>query len=199
MVKRIALICLENSTSVINRLQQHVEQNPGQVLAYFYFNIQNTAYTNPYVALRSLLFELLRQDQAHDMLTEISGCCNYYNSADDLDLEDLLTKACSIFQKVYIVVDALDECHEVSAALSALRKLSACAHLLVASRDERSIRHALGSHIILGIHGPELHNDIRVYIDQEVRARVTQRDLVARDANLISRISDALRDGANGM
>lgn len=146
-----------------------------------------------------MLYQLLRLDPARHILTEISGSYTHYASADAFDLENLLRDAISAFSQVYLVVDALDECSDISAFLLVVCNLPRDARLLLTSRDELVIRRFLNPYTVLEISGPRVERDIRMYVAQEVQTCITRGDLITKNQGLITLICETLKEGANGM
>jgi hypothetical protein len=95
-----------------------------------------------------------------------------------------------LYSKVYIVVDALDECSEEDCTrkdlLQLLRYLSKTVNLLVTSRNIASIARDFEGVNCLNIHANE--HDIRKYVE----ARIPHEPRLARHINLRPRLKEKI-------
>jgi tetratricopeptide (TPR) repeat protein len=81
--------------------------------------------------------------------------------------ETLLVKITSSMPSPEIVLDGLDEFHDVTRMLGLLQRLSFCnnlSHIVVLSRDYPIIRHALGSALHVDLVQSPVRQDIQAYI-----------------------------------
>ncbi len=125
-------------------------------------------------------------------------------SASARDLSALLKKMALNFDKVFIVIDGLDECGEPSTrfeVLATLKNLNDSLdnrlRLLYTSRDEVDIREALSSFEKISIAARS--SDIELYVLAELRNRIQSKRLRIADPKLASEISNTLVTKAQGM
>lgn len=113
----------------------------------------------------------------------------------------LLQIATSIFSKVLIIIDALDECPEEGKArqslLTEIRKLYPHICLLVTSRHVSDIDCELQDAARLEIRARS--EDITRYLEERVSISTQIQRFVKRDANLLSAIIGTILNKASGM
>lgn len=114
---------------------------------------------------------------------------------------ELLQSAVRSYEKVLIVIDALDECVEVDgtrkAVLNALQKLEPKVNLLVTSRDMSSIQQQLGSATRLDIQASD--DDIRLYIEDRISNSDRLSIYLEKDPNLRNSMNESIIRNAKGM
>lgn len=105
------------------------------------------------------------------------------------------------YSKVFVVVDALDECSESTGAryglLEVLKILPETVHLLVTSRPIASIGAELDPCVCLQIAAKD--KDLSVYIHSQIQAERRLRAHVVADATLKDAIVSAITEKAQGM
>jgi len=128
-----------------------------------------------------------------------------YPSLDDLLL--MLKSQVKAFFKVFIVVDALDEClndQETNIAddfLRALHQLPRNAHLLFTSRNDISIGSKVQADSKLEIRADS--NDLRRYLESRIKSREPLKNLIEKEAekdkSFLDRALNAIVERSRGM
>jgi hypothetical protein len=109
---------------------------------------------------------------------------------------EVLQSAIAKFSKVFVVVDALDECsHETRAELlKVLQSLSNTAYLLVMSRNDAAIARDFNGTKQLDIRAPD--GDVEMYIEE----RISREPLhVGRDPKFGKEMVKVITEKAQGM
>lgn len=105
------------------------------------------------------------------------------------------------FSRVFIVVDALDECSEDNGVrdlfLAQLRYLLPNIRLLVTSRDITSLGHAFEDATRLEIRANE--DDMRTYLQVRIEEQALLRSHIKDDPSLKDTIINTIINKANGM
>ena len=111
-----------------------------------------------------------------------------------VELSDLLQIVVRGFSRVFIIIDALDECSEANSVREALvtenRKLLPHISLFVTSRHIPSIQSSLSDAISLEIEPDDL--DIKNYLQQRLENWKSLQSYIRKDANLKDMIIDKL-------
>jgi Cdc6-like AAA superfamily ATPase len=196
------------SSTIIEHLLQHCHDDTSMVVAYFYFDFNNTQKQDPELMLRSLLCQLVQRSvvipKGVDAL--FSSCENGQRKPSSHALLQVTREAAQEFTHVYIVLDALDECTQRSELMNMLETVAAWQldnlHLLVTSRKERDIESSLEKHIrdedAACLQKDVVDKDIQRYVQQRLH---NDNDLARwnRDAAIRQEIEEALMCGARGM
>jgi hypothetical protein len=174
----------------INYLQTNLENDVG--LAFIYFNYKEQQ-TLSHV-LGSLLQQLLRR--AKSMTPGVRAlyerCGDGKRRPTSSELSSLLKSEALNFSKLFIVIDALDECPSVddmtSKFLLELQRTSP--HLLVTSRPHLKsvIEQYLPDANRLEIRARD--EDIKTYLDEQFRKKHKLRLLVKDTTEIIKKITD---------
>jgi hypothetical protein len=182
------------------------------LLVYFYFDLNDQSKRSGDNLLRSLILQLSRQSQAaFDILQELHNSTGAgWSSFDQCtssqpSTEQLLQTLFSMIRRlgrIYIVLDGVDESSDREATLAHISEIISCvpsnASLFVTSRDERDICISFEklNPTCLPIHGAEVENDIRLFIDQSLH---NEPALSKWSENLRADIRSTLINGARGM
>jgi hypothetical protein len=183
-------------------------------MAYYYFDFRDIKKQDCYGLLSSLILQLsVESDSYHDILSRLySDNARGVRKPTITALKKCMTDMLSLPGKAptYIIIDALDECPNLSGTPSAREEVLGMieelvnlklpnVHLCVASRPEMDIRTVLGSLTSLKI---SLHEeigqkeDIMEYIKSVVRSDWSMRRWKEEDRQLVI---DTLSDRADGM
>jgi hypothetical protein len=116
----------------------------------------------------------------------------------------MATLKCTIgsFQRVYIIIDALDESTDGEQLLTLIEKIVEWKfgglHLLATSREEEAIDERLGPRVsgAVALQSVAVDNDIRTYIHETLR---TDHQLKTWSLEIQGEIERALVRGAQGM
>lgn len=145
---------------------------PKTVVAYFYFDFNDTGKRNLAALVRSLITQLVAQSDSipRPLLDLYESHQNGKKSVDDEDLVTALRNIILTFHNVYIIFDALDESSDCEEVLGFIRttqewELSRL-HLLVTSRQLPLIEEAFEGLISdrTCLQDSKMNKDITVYI-----------------------------------
>ena len=182
---------------VVNHLQALLLENEKIAIAFIYCNYKEQAEHTVYNLVASLLKQMLQDRRA------ISGNIKSFyerhrrqGTPPTLDeVVGVLTTEIETYTKVFVVVDALDECREDDATramlLEVLRSLPGNVNLMVTSRNLPSIARDFGGAKRLHIRAKD--DDIRKYI--EGRLALGPRHLKQLQETIVDRVTA----NANGM
>lgn len=124
---------------------------------------------------------------------------------DFADTIKLLTDIFPKFKKVFIIIDALDECDVGDRAnlLDAFEDFLSCGNvnIFVTSRFRDDISLALDDHAKLLIKTQDVNDDISLFVDSEIKYAIRRKRLLRGnvDHELQQRLKRLLIEGANGM
>lgn len=175
-------------------------QTPRQAIAYFYFDHQDQSSQLPATVLSCILRQLLEQQRAiPEAVARVYKNVGSKGGLPQFECASLITEVTKGLSRVYLVLDALDECapeHRVS-LLQTLSQLSRVPglRLLVTSRPHiRELTTAFTQFLRLKIVAQD--EDIRLYIRQEL-TRNGIHDMC--DAEFAKELIQKLTQGADGM
>ncbi|KAF9231122.1 hypothetical protein BU15DRAFT_82807 [Melanogaster broomeanus] len=173
-----------------------------ETLAYFYCDFRNPQSTSTMEILRSLTKQLLWNSEIDWLSSFPELVVRKERGAgppvDITTLSDLLKCAARLHQKPMIIIDALDECEDLSKLLDELVKLDKVCRLFVTSRPLHSLNRVFASR-------PSISLDDRVYAVQHDMYFHISMELESRDKlkilshDLQQEIRDALMEKADGM
>lgn len=173
------------------------------VVVYFYFDFRNPEQQHTEGMLSSLLGQLA--SKLAEIPEEICALWKIYKnkktrpSPDEL-LEILTIVIRKYFNKVYVALDALDECLERQVLLPILRQFidSKCASIFLTSRSEDAMRTLLSEKSIYSavIEGSDVAHDIELFVNRQIKDTESFRDL---NVDLQNEIIQKLVCGAKGM
>jgi hypothetical protein len=184
------------------------------LMAYYYFDFRDVKKQDSYGLLSSLILQLSTEsDSCFNILSQLYSDHSHGTEKPDIDeLEKCLTDMLRLSGQAptYIIVDAVDECPNLSGTPSAREEVLGAieglvdlklpnVHLCVATRPEMDIRMVLEPLTSLKI---SLHDesgqkeDIIKYIKSVVRSDRTMRRWKEEDKQLVV---DTLSDRVDGM
>jgi hypothetical protein len=196
------------SSTIIEHLLQHCQDDARMVTAYFYFDFNDARKQNPELMLRSLLCQLLQRSvtmpKGVDAL--FSACDNGQRQPSLHALLEVLPQVMRQSTHVYIVLDALDECTQRPELMDVLETVAGWqldgVHLLMTSRKERDIESSLENYVkeedSICLQRDVVDKDIQRHVQQ----RLSDDKSLAKwnkDAAVRQEIGDALMHGARGM
>jgi hypothetical protein len=196
------------SSTIIEHLLQHCNENTSMVTAYFYFDFNDTQKQDPELMLRSLLCQLLqRSDVLPKGVDALFSSCENGNRQPSLHaLLEVTRQAAQAFTQVYAVLDALDECMQRSELMDMLETMAGWQlenfHMLMTSRKERDIESSLEDYVkeedAVCLQRDVVDQDIQRYVEQRLR---DDKGLAKwnKDAAIRQEIEEALMHGARGM
>ncbi len=201
---------IKGSSTVIQQLQLLLqpiltkpEQSASRTIIYFYFDFRNTEQQHTAGMLSSLLYQLA--NSLTHVPEEICALWEKYKgkrtrpSPDELLLL-LVYIVQHYFTKVFIVLDALDECSERNVLLPILIDLmeSKSVSLFLTSRSEHDIQQALNALPIFStaIESATVAVDVELFVKKQIQNLEALRDL---SHDLQIEIVQRLILGAKGM
>ena len=171
-----------------------------QALAFYYFDFTNDVKTKTLSCLRSIILQLAEHTADTTSLQALQRVYAMGTPPIQEFLEVLKTMLCT-HSRVYIIVDALDECtdqEELFDLLISIRdwKLE-CLSILTTSRDEPDIRECVqpapGQEI--RVRNSAIDNDLRLFTVETL-----QKDKKLQAwSDIFPEIEEALTNGAHGM
>jgi hypothetical protein len=142
-------LLISNSSSAVDCLVKD-KRTQGIGLAYFYFDFRSEERRKASGMIRSVIAQLSRQATTFPP-EAIEMYDNYKGRRSQPTMEELLEILVEIsarnFLRVYILIDAVDECNERDILLPILQKLivSGTASMLLSSRRERDITETMAT------------------------------------------------------
>jgi hypothetical protein len=197
------------ASSIINYFK-HDYQNDEVGLAYFYCDYKDHTKQEPSVVLRTLLSQLSSQNISvfqrvqsfyREQCKDDRGA-NLAPPSLDLIRSNFSAFLTSSFHKVYIVIDAIDECNERECILKAITALGDTIEnvkILVTSREESVIFDELKEFPNFKIRPMHVSDDIEDYIRATVSDQIAKRKLKVRNPVLQQQILEVLVSKAEGM
>ena len=175
-------------------------------VAYFYCDYQNEQSRNSEGILGALLAQIaLQKTEAFDVLQqyydELQGSGSLAGVTTTDKLLSTLQDMGALFDQVFLVVDGIDECEELTGnVLPTLLKLATFdkTSLAVFSRDLQVIREIIGTDV------PEItisatNDDVTQYVQDEIESRISSRRLRNIGPTMKEEIVTDLVEGAEGM
>ncbi|KAK4153542.1 hypothetical protein C8A00DRAFT_15227, partial [Chaetomidium leptoderma] len=188
------------SSTIIGDLLCQEEKSPNAVV-FSFFDFQNASQQQPDSLLRSILMQLaLSSPEALARLRQ--AYCDFAFGSRELSTHSLLesvTAVLTLFPKVFVVVDALDECSDRRPLLQHLKTLSDLpnVHLIALSRRERDIEIALeGAAHEVPLTAANVDMDIAMYIKHRIAESEDMRVWSPEDKK---KVQDHLTSKAGGM
>lgn len=145
--------------------------------AYFYFDFHETEKQRSENLIRHLVTKLSGQDpNCPDMLLKLFAACRGSKRRPTVEeLVTVLKHTIETFGKVFVVIDALDECTDREGLLDFITVAVGWGlhnlHLLATSRTERDIIQCLGSLNATEVNLQQdlVDNDILIYTDERLQ------------------------------
>lgn len=199
---------MSHRATIVQHLQAKVLDSKSG-LVYFYFDHRDTAKQSFQSFIHSGLDQLLSQSSAclDDIKALHTRKENTLNQSPNQHECLLLFKDFTLhFEKVFIIVDALDESNEIERLVEGLSVIidmfesATRAQILVTSRHEVEIQ-TLMEPIATSKFSltANIGDDISRYVTAEVHSRVLARKLKLRSPSLEELIIQALSEGSDGM
>ncbi|KAH7386811.1 hypothetical protein DE146DRAFT_759229 [Phaeosphaeria sp. MPI-PUGE-AT-0046c] len=196
------------SSTILQDLLLHCQDDPGKVTAYFFFDFNDAQKQNPELMVRSLLCQL--SQQCIKIPASLDALFSSYESGQRQPSTDALMDALRLMiqdiPKTYIVLDALDECAQRDDLMQILETMVGWKvpnlHLLVTSRRERDIESSLGDLVggqnQIRLESAVVDKDIQRYVQQRLSDDKRLRKW-EKDASMMELIETTLMKGAKGM
>lgn len=188
------------SSTIIATLLCRLEEFEAAVL-FSFFDFQNASQQKSDALLRALLAQLAEQNkESFQCLRKLHDDCKSGGHQASSDaLLTTLTAALTHFPRVFIVVDALDECSERQQMLKYLKLLSEASntHIIVLSRRERDIELALEDVATqIALTAANVDHDIALYVRHRMAESEDMRMWSSSDRG---KVQDKLISKADGM
>ncbi|KAK3693030.1 hypothetical protein B0T22DRAFT_32855 [Podospora appendiculata] len=182
------------------------ESSQTVAVAYCYCDYKNIASHSPVTILGSIAAQIARQhDTAFDLLQQMY---DEHHPKDGLkkpmdpeSLWEMIQFMAQNFERVFIVVDALDECRsQTGDVLEFLKTIAECAVVSMAlfSRDEQDIRESLADDFSF-LEIAAQTQDLEIFVGAEMSRRKGLKDLPIKDPTLNEDIRRQLVHGAGGI
>jgi Cdc6-like AAA superfamily ATPase len=191
-------------SAAIERVRSQVIGNPGVGLAYFYFDFQEDQKQNVEGLLLSIIVQLVYQQEK--LPVQFRSLCDDVKERRGKLCGEKLLKALYAtieqFRRVYLILDALDECGERQGVMSLIAHLvrsHAGFSILVTARDTTEVsRSALGqaSMNVICMSLDDVNMDIRTYVVNSLSRGPKLREL---PSHVKAEIEAALTSGSHGM
>ena len=187
-------------STVINDITRHTASRTQAALAFYYFDFTNDVKTKTLSCLRSIILQLAEQTADTTSLQALQRA--YAMGTPPIqEFLDVLKSILCKHDRVYVVVDALDECTDQEELFDLLNSIRdwrlECLSILVTSRNEPDIRECLhpASKQEIYLRNSAVDKDIRRFIIETL-----QKDKRLQDwSDIFPEIEEALTNGAHGM
>lgn len=196
------------SSTVLQDVHQHCQDDPGKVIAYFFFDFNDSRKQDPEMMVRSLICQLSQQSiQIPSSLDALfSSCGSGQRQPSTHALMDTLQSMIQDLLQIYVVLDALDECAERIELMEMVEMMvkwkAPNLHILLTSRRERDIESSLKGCIdpqnSICLQSKVVDKDIQHYVQQRL---LNDKALSkwGKDIALRQEIQTALKEGSKGM
>lgn len=191
--------------SVIEKLLTE-KRSPDVFIGFFFIQFDDRQSLNAEVILRSIVRQMLNvsnvyekvETQLNNMQLDLASGLN--------EIAKLLRSIAAEFQKLYIVIDGLDECtkserHDLLLILHSVLTVGSNTKLFLAGRDSvsREVQREFPTLKQIPMDCSSALSDIATYVEGIVQEKLKTEELIVGDPDLIEDIKAALLDGANGM
>lgn len=186
---------------VVNHLEQHFKDNAAT--AYIYCSYKEQKDQTAVNLIASLLQQLVQRDPVvSDDIISLYRLHTQKQTRPTLgELSKLLQLELRRLSKVFIVIDALDECPESNRNreifLTEIRKLQPTIHLLITSRHISTIEREFENEVRVEIRASD--RDIRRYLEGRIESEGRLVRLVKTDSALQATIANTIVENAKGM
>ncbi|CAI6339356.1 unnamed protein product [Periconia digitata] len=195
-------------STVLENVLNYCGNDTEYVVVYFFFDFKDVQKQNTKLMVQSLIWQLLQR------CTETPTSITTFFSSFEIGKQELplgallevLHKIIQEFPRIYIVLDALDECSDRVELLGVLDDISTWQlknlHILLTSRRERDIEAVLNTFVdqqnIVCLQSELVDKDIERYVQQRLLDD-TQLVKWAKDVTLRHEIELTIMRGAQGM
>ncbi|RMJ07099.1 hypothetical protein CDV36_013305 [Fusarium kuroshium] len=197
------------AAAMIDECLQRNASNPCSAMAYFFCVYRDEKTQDPASILSSLCSQLARQDEKaflvlEEYYHELTSERQLQSGPSTKKLIKVLRRMCSLINRVYIIVDGLDECgKQVEESVESLAALlpypnDETLNLALLSRDEVPIREILRTEF-QNVEIEAHTNDVQLYVTTELDQRIASGKLKLGNLSLKDVIITRLVDGAKGM
>lgn len=195
------------SSTVIDQLFHVCQARPQSVVAYFYFDFNDSDKQSSEKMLRSLVDQLLigNEDRFGAVEALFSAKMERNEQPTSRDLLIIFQKSILESEQTYIIIDALDECETLPDLLDNLEEILQWGlenlHLMLTSRKEQDIEdfmEGLDRCQKVSVQSSVVNSDIGLYVQERLR---TDRKLKRwwKWPEVQKEIAEALMSRADGM
>ena len=196
------------SSTVLEDLFELCQPQPGHVVVYFYFDFSDPQKQAAEAMVKSIITQLIRRCSTipHVLNAFFS---QYHRGSQQPSMEaylEVLEDLIHGFPRVYLVLDALDECRSRTELTDILVRIAEwrieTLHLLVTSRNEQDLGRCLEDLVeekyLIGLQSHIVDSDIQLYIRESL---CHDKNLWRwrKDSNLQDEIENVLLTGSHGM
>ncbi|KAF8465086.1 hypothetical protein BDZ91DRAFT_783428 [Kalaharituber pfeilii] len=194
------------STLLKEIISKH-QDNPSRGICFFFFNFQAADTQKPIQLFSVLLKQLCRFQKAIPQgLQALFTKCHSNDKPPTLrELQHQFEAVTSLFEEVFLVIDAFDECSKddrkeiLNGLTSLFQHCSAKLKLCITSRPEKDIKHAFTSSGFdtIKIEAKKVDQDISCFVQYQLQFRT--HDHCTLNEEICKKIEYALVSKANGM
>ncbi|RCI14837.1 hypothetical protein L249_6700 [Ophiocordyceps polyrhachis-furcata BCC 54312] len=192
------------TASVIDEILTE-RHNTGIMIAFFFVKFDDRQSTRAETIVKSVLRQVLEQfaltNEVEDVLEKAQTPL-----AELGKLTNVFQHALTPLNRLYIIIDGLDECEkpdrrELLETLSSLAALGSKISIFLAGRDSitTEINKVFPAHHHVTMSSSLAQPDIARYIEGAVQDKLESEELIVRDPSLVDEIKLALKRGAEGM
>ena len=166
------------SSTIIENITKHCQNNTAQAVAYFYFAFTDTEKQKTENMMRSIITQLSLQCRIPLKAIEdlFSACGNGQRPPSPDTLIKFLQQFINGFDDTFIILDALDECEDRGELLLCLEEILGwrlgTLHIMVTSRPEHDIKNFFESLLDhdqqICIQSALVNDDIRTYVRHRI-------------------------------
>ncbi|KAI8724317.1 hypothetical protein NCS52_00000500 [Fusarium sp. LHS14.1] len=191
-------------TVIMSTAVSYIENNTegsNVAIAYAYCDYQDRNTLSETSIWSSIIRQLVESCQ--QIPTEVTAFRDKYLEKRSLPTNEeriLLVKALSrLFQKTYILIDALDECPEDSreAFVSLAEQVKSSVHLLITSRSNLDLTMSFENLSRINVFARS--SDMEAYLNSRMCAKMRMRSFIAKDPTLRDDVINKLLEKADGM
>ncbi|KAI0885923.1 uncharacterized protein GGS22DRAFT_188212 [Annulohypoxylon maeteangense] len=190
-----------NASYIIEQLRQEY-RNCDVGIAYIYFSYKDIEIQTPVNIMASILQQLVSRGPFSEDLQDLYAHHTKENTRPSAgDIVELLQSVVHSFSKVFVIVDALDECSDTddvrSTWITELRKLQHRMSILVTSRPIPDLEELLKDSIRITIEASS--TDIRNYLQQRIESTSSMKKHLADEPALRETIISLILQKVKGM
>lgn len=191
-------------TVIASAVNDHLEELPRTkniAAVYIYCEYKQVAEQTISNLLGSILGQLIQQGKVdlESFRSNYHQSKNHRTQLSPAELSKIINAAANRLSRLYIVIDALDECDDATRLklVSEIRRLPSHTHTLVTSRFSPDTENLLDDSTKLEIRAQDI--DLQSYIKDRAIEEPRLGKHVQKDPSLLSDITEAIIENAQGM
>ncbi|KAJ5910121.1 hypothetical protein N7504_004764 [Penicillium tannophilum] len=193
------------SSNVVSRL--HASRKANEIISHHFCCADNKATLSARNIMGSLACQLMDSQIATYQFDDLQTLHDITQNLDTMEVTELLLSCLGAGKAFFLIIDGLDECNEEDCqeVILSLTRLRLCdkinVKIFISSRPdiEAQLFSAARPQYRVTVTEKRVKPDIDVYIDVLLSRLLEEGKLKLRDGTLIATISQALRDGSDGM